>query len=106
MIRRIFDIGDAMSSLRAGASYIIRSSNDKDDKIEWLDTKQTQPTAKELDTEVKRLQAEYDALEYARLRETEYPTIGDQLDALYHAGVFPADMAAKLKKVKDDNPKG
>ena len=50
------------------------------------------------------LQAEYDAQEYARNRI--YPPIGDQLDDLYHAGVFSADMAAKLKKVKDDNPKG
>ena len=35
-----------------------------------------------------------------------YPVIGDQLDDLYHAGVFSADMTAKIKKVKDDNPKG
>ena len=45
-------------------------------------------------------------LEKCRLdRKYTYPDIGDQLDALYHAGVFPADMAAKIKKVKDDNPK-
>jgi len=42
---------------------------------------------------------------YAEKRMREYPDIGDQLDALYHAGVFPTDMAAKIKKVKDDNPK-
>ena len=52
------------------------------------------------------LQAEYDAQAYARTRETFYPPLGDQLDDLYHAGVFTADMTAKLKKVKDDNPKG
>ena len=51
------------------------------------------------------LQAEYDAQAYARTRETFYPPLGDQLDDLYHAGVFSADMTAKLKKVKDDNPK-
>ena len=49
--------------------------------------------------------AEYDAQEYARARRSLYPPIGDQLDDLYHAGVFSADMTAKLKKVKDDNPK-
>ena len=52
-----------------------------------------------------KLIAEYDAQEYARQRAVAYPEIGDQLDALYHAGVFPTDMAAKIKKVKDDNPK-
>ena len=43
---------------------------------------------------------------YDLLRVSKYPSIGDQLDDLYHAGVFSADMSAKLKKVKDDNPKG
>ena len=35
-----------------------------------------------VDAEVARLQAEYDSTEYQRLREPEYPKIGDQLDAL------------------------
>jgi len=47
------------------------------------------------------LKADYDAKEYQRKRQPEYPTIGDQLDALYHAGVFPTDMAAQIKAVKD-----
>ena len=34
----------------------------------------------------------------------EYPSIGDQLDALYHAGVFPSEMADKIKKVKEKYP--
>jgi hypothetical protein len=49
------------------------------------------------------MQASYDAQAYARNRQ--YPPLGDQLDDLYHAGVFSAEMTAKLKKVKDDNPK-
>ena len=114
MIRRIFNIGDAMDSLRAGASYIIRSSNDKDDKIEWLDTKQTQPTTAELDTEVKRLQAEYDSQEYARKRAQEYPDLAEQLDLLWHAidtdtldnKDYRNKFYTRLKKVKEDNPKG
>jgi len=50
-------------------------------------------------------QAIFDALTYSDKRKGEYPAIGDQLDALYHAGVFPADMAARLKAVKDKYPK-
>jgi len=45
-----------------------------------------------------------DAYKFSRV--SEYPTIGDQLDALYHADAFPADMAAKIKAVKDKYPKG
>ena len=43
--------------------------------------------------------------EYIVSRRAEYPDIGDQLDALYHADVFPADMKAILKAVKDKYPK-
>jgi hypothetical protein len=38
-------------------------------------------------------------------RSTEYPSIGDQLDALFHAGVFPEEMAAQIQAVKDAHPK-
>lgn len=43
---------------------------------------------------------------YAADRLNEYPSIGDQLDALFHAGVFPAEMAAQIQAVKDKYPKG
>lgn len=44
-------------------------------------------------------------LTYRQLRAMEYPPIGDQLDALYHAGIFPAEMAAQIRAVKDKYPK-
>ena len=44
-------------------------------------------------------------LSYADLRRLEYPSIGDQLDALYHAGVFPEEMAAVISAVKLKYPK-
>ena len=91
---------DAIQSLRPGAQWVLRG-----DDLEWLDTNQTQPTEAEIAAEVVRLQAEYDAKEYARSRAAEYPAIGDQLDALFHAGVFPADMAATIQAVKDKYPK-
>ena len=59
----------------------------------------------DIEKKQKELQVEYDAQAYARARQPLYPAIGDQLDDLYHAGVFSAEMTAKLKKVKDDNPK-
>ena len=43
---------------------------------------------------------------YKAQRVQEYPPIGDQLDALFKAGVFPADMAAAIQAVKDKYPKG
>ena len=62
--------------------------------------------------EVDSHNSEYDLYEkwvaeekYKDDRKADYPDIGDQLDALYHAGAFPEDMAAKLKAVKDKYPK-
>ena len=49
---------------------------------------------------------EMDKHEYKDKRVAEYPAIGDQLDALFHAGVFPDDMAAKIQAVKNKYPKG
>ena len=43
---------------------------------------------------------------YKQQRALSYPPIGDQLDALFKAGVFPAEMAAAIQAVKDKYPKG
>ena len=91
---------DVLQSIRPGSKWVLRG-----DDLEWLDTKQTRPTDSEIAAEVTKLQAEYDAKEYARKRAPEYPPIGDQLDALFKAGAFPADMAAKIQAVKDKYPK-
>jgi hypothetical protein len=91
---------EAIQSLVKNASLTWVGNDYKN--INWLDDS-PQPSEEEVNTEVTRLQAEYDAQLYARNRQ--YPPLGDQLDDLYHAGVFSAEMTAKLKKVKDDNPK-
>ena len=90
----------ALKSLKPGASFAI-----KDGVIEWRDSSQTQPTANELEAEDARLKKAFTDTKYQRDRKDKYPEIGDQLDDLYKKGAFSADMAAKIKKVKDDNPK-
>ena len=91
----------AIQSLRPDAEFVIRG-----EVVEWLDKKQTKPTDSEIDAEVKKLQAEYDAKAYQRSRQPEYPDIGDQLDDLFKAGAFSDDMTAKIQAVKDKYPKG
>ena len=51
------------------------------------------------------VQAYVDAHAYIAKRVAEYPPIGDQLDALFHAGVFPPEMAAQIQAIKDKYPK-
>ena len=51
------------------------------------------------------VQALVNSKAYITKRQAEYPSIGDQLDALFHAGVFPEAMAAEIQAIKDKYPK-
>ena len=64
------------------------------------------PTKEEIDAEVIQLKAEYDAQEYARNRTSSsgYPSVGDQLDEIYHNGID--SWMAVIKVTKDKYPKG
>jgi len=48
-----------------------------------VDNPYTLPTEEELNAQVSQLQAEYDAQDYARKREAEYPSVQDLVVALY-----------------------
>ncbi len=59
-----------------------------------------------IDAEITRLQAEYDAQEYARDRADAYPSIGDQLDMQYHDQLNgTTTWKDAIAKVKADYPK-
>jgi hypothetical protein len=49
------------------------------------------------------LKAEWEAKAYARSRATEYPTIENQLDDLYHNGID--GWKTTIKAIKDKHPK-
>lgn len=66
---------------------------------------QTPPTEEQIQAKLAELKADEEATQYQRDRAPLYPDIGDQLDDLYKKGAFSDEMAAKIKKVKDDNPK-
>ena len=91
---------DAILSLSPGAEVVVRG-----DEVEWLVPSTAPVTEEQIATELARLQADYEAKQYQRDRASEYPSIGDQLDALFHAGVFTGDMLAKIQAVKDKYPK-
>jgi hypothetical protein len=93
----------ALLRLRPGAKWQILG--DTYAGITWLDQVQTLPTEAEVLAEMELLRVERAANAYIGKRQNAYPSIGDQLDALYHAGAFPADMAAKIAAVKAQFPK-
>ena len=72
-------------------------------KIPFTAEEEKARDAEEAQEELNR--QEYLKVKYKDDRKRGYPEIGDQLDALYHAGVFPKEMEDKIKAVKDANPK-
>ena len=72
-------------------------------KIKWLQG--TTPIS-EADILAKQaeLQTDYDNKEYQRKRASEYPSIADQLDDLYHNGID--GWKSSIKAIKDKYPKG
>jgi hypothetical protein len=52
------------------------------------------------------VQAYIDAHAYIGKRQSEYPSIGDQLDALWKGGDAQTEMLAKVMAVKTKYPKG
>ena len=92
-------ITDAISSLKPNVSF----STENGRIVAWdnceVKTGETQPTQAEIDAEAIRLQAEYDALEYARNRKAEYPDWGTQLNKIYDDGItkWKAEMVDPIK---------
>ena len=98
------DIARALDALVPGCEYRI-TDNDYD-KIDWFDSNSvTCPTKSQVNTKLAALTTEDAANTHQEKRRPEYPSIGDQLDDLYKAGVFSTEMTAKIKAVKEKYPK-
>jgi len=81
--------------------------NTENNELIWDDSNSSKkPTEAEIDAEIEKQKAEYDAQEYARKRAVAYPSIGDQLDMQYHDQIDgTTTWKDAIAKVKADNPK-
>ena len=85
--------------LRPNSSFALINN-----KIEWHDSEQTQPTETEINNKTLELQADYDAKQYQRDRV--YPSIQEQLDMQYWDNVNgTTTWNDTITKIKTDNPK-
>ena len=92
---------NAIQSLRPDSEWTMTG-----DVIDWLDSNTTCPTESEIQAELTKLQAEYDANEYQRQRATVYPSIQEQLDMQYWDKVNgTTTWQDAIAKVKTDIPK-
>jgi hypothetical protein len=73
-------------------------------EIEWLNG--TTPISKaDIEAKMTELQAEYDAEEWKRNRQAEYPTHEDCIHALLDGGDTLTELQAKRPAVKNKYPK-
>ena len=93
----MYDICTAILAINPSASVSIQ---DEDlDRITWLNG--TTPISKsDIQAKQAELKADYDALEYQRKRQPEYPSIADQLDDIYHNGIDGWKATIKVTKDK------
>jgi len=104
----IFTVGDGIRKINPDAKYTLRTDGLMDDvdsaNIEWLEG--TTPISKEdIKAAIVELKADYDALEYARKRQAEYPSIQELVVALYDTD-DKAAIDAKRAEIKLKHPKG
>lgn len=90
---------NAIISLLPTAEFVVYQNGN----VEWIKTPSRELTDAEINNEIARLQAEYDANEYQRNRAAEYPSIVDQLDKIFHDGID--EWKETIQAVKDKYPK-
>ena len=91
-------ISDALYALGIDGGWKIKESK----IVKWY-SEESQPSDSVIDTKLKELQAEYDAQEYARKRQAEYPSIQECVHA-----ILDDDLTAlqeKRQAVKTKYPK-
>ena len=97
------DIANSILAINSNAQFSVEAEDVK--KIIWYNS--TTPIAEaDILAKQKELQTAYDNIKYQRDRAESYPSIGDQLDMIYHAGVGGDAFQAAIKAVKDKYPKG
>jgi len=91
----------AVLSIRPEAKFLVGETYES---LTWHDKTQDKPTEKEFNDAVEAEKKKYTDNEYQRSRASEYPSIPDQLDEIYHNGINA--WKAVIKKTKDKYPKG
>ena len=95
-------IHKAILKINSNAQFTVIGSDINTCEIEWHNG--TTPISKaDIEAKMIEVQAEYDANQYQRDREKEYPSIAEQLDDLYHNGID--GWKATIKITKDKYPK-
>jgi hypothetical protein len=99
----VTNIINSIKAINPNAEVVVEGNDVKN--ITWHNG--TTPIAEaDILAKQKELQTAYDNAKYQRDRAEAYPSIGEQLDLIYHAGIGGDAFQAAIKAVKDKYPKG
>ncbi|MFY8211371.1 MAG: hypothetical protein ACOVLB_01715 [Candidatus Nanopelagicus sp.] len=76
---------------------------DNTGEVIWHKPTTAPVTDEQIATELARLESEYNAKQYQKLRAKEYPSYADQFDTIFHEGIDA--WKAQIQAVKDKYPK-
>ena len=96
------DVTDAIFKINPNAEFVIRENNVN--QITWLNGTTPIPKA-DIEAKMVEVQAEYDAEEWKRNRQAEYPSIDDCIHALLDGGDTLTELQAKRTATKTKYPK-
>ena len=100
----MIDIATAILAIKSDAQVSINANDIS--QITWHDGNPTNITNEQILAKQTELQTDYDAKQYQRDREIEYPSWEDQLDMQYWDKVNDTSTwQDAVAKVKSDNPK-
>ena len=95
---------EAILKINPNAKVVVRGSDINTCEIEWRNS--TTPISKaDIEAKMNELQAEYDAEEWKRNRQAEYPSHEDCIHALLDGGDTLTELQAKRTATKTKYPK-
>ena len=96
------DLSKVIKSINSNAEFSIMENDIN--QITWLNG--TTPISKaDIEAKMTELQAEYDAEEWKRNRQAEYPTHEDCIHALLDGGDTLTELQEKRQEIKAKYPK-
>ena len=96
----MYDICSAIVAINPSAQVSVNAEDL--DQITWHDGT-AEISKSDIQAKQAEIKAAYDAKEYQRKRKSEYPSIANQLDDIYHNGV--AGWKTTIKVTKNKYPK-
>ena len=97
------DITKAIIAIKSNAQVSV--NNEDIEQITWHDGNPTNITNEQILAKQAELQADYDALEWKRNRQKEYPDAIECVHALLDGGDTLTDLQAQRTAIKEKYPK-